>query len=142
MRLWSLHPKYLDSKGLVAVWREGLLAYAVLQGRTRGYKHHPQLERFKAHPRPLAAIRMYLHVVCDEADRRGYNFDRKKLGRKTVATKRGVTSGQLCFELKHLKRKLRRRDPRAYRNIRHLRTPECHPLFRTRRGTIESWEKA
>jgi hypothetical protein len=142
VRLWSLHPKYLDAKGLVALWREGLLAYAVLQGRTRGYKHHPQLKRFKAHPRPLAEIRMYLHVVCDEADKRGYNFDRKKLGRKTLAIKSGVTSGQLGFELEHLKRKLRRRDPQAYRKIRHLRIPECHPLFRTRRGKIESWEKA
>ncbi|MDI3502728.1 MAG: hypothetical protein PWR13_285 [Archaeoglobi archaeon] len=26
MRLWSIHSKYLDAKGLVAVWREGLLA--------------------------------------------------------------------------------------------------------------------
>ena len=26
MRLWSLHPKHLDPQGLVARWREGLLA--------------------------------------------------------------------------------------------------------------------
>jgi len=25
MRLWTLHPKYLDARGLVALWREGLL---------------------------------------------------------------------------------------------------------------------
>jgi hypothetical protein len=29
---------------LVAVWREGLLAQAVLQGKTNGYKNHPQLD--------------------------------------------------------------------------------------------------
>jgi hypothetical protein len=29
-RIWSLHPKYLDARGLVALWREGLLAQAVL----------------------------------------------------------------------------------------------------------------
>ncbi len=47
MRLWSLHPKYLDRQGLLAVWREGLLAQKVLQGKTKGYKNHPQLKRFQ-----------------------------------------------------------------------------------------------
>jgi hypothetical protein len=37
MRLWTLHPRYLDSQGLVALWREGLLAQAVLRNRTRGF---------------------------------------------------------------------------------------------------------
>ena len=43
MRLWSIHPRYLDSMGLVALWREALLAQAVLRGETKGYKFHPQL---------------------------------------------------------------------------------------------------
>jgi len=30
MRLWSIHPKYLDRQGLLAVWRESLLAQSVL----------------------------------------------------------------------------------------------------------------
>lgn len=30
MRLWSIHPCYLDSKGLIALWRESLLAQACL----------------------------------------------------------------------------------------------------------------
>ena len=47
MRLWSVHPKYLDSKGLVALWREALLAKQVLEGGTKGYRNHPQLDRFK-----------------------------------------------------------------------------------------------
>jgi hypothetical protein len=34
MRLWSLHPKHLDRQGLLAVWREGLLAQEVLRGET------------------------------------------------------------------------------------------------------------
>jgi hypothetical protein len=33
MRLWSLHPEYLDANGLVALWREALLAQAFLQGK-------------------------------------------------------------------------------------------------------------
>jgi hypothetical protein len=38
---------YLDGRGLVALWREALLAQAVLRGRTRGYRH-PQLARFRS----------------------------------------------------------------------------------------------
>ena len=60
MRLWSLHPKYLDTKGLLALWREGLLAQKVLAGKTKGYKNHPQLDRFKAHGSPRKAIGRYL----------------------------------------------------------------------------------
>ena len=67
MRLWSLHPGYLDSQGLVALWREALLAQKVLAGKTRGYKNHPQLERFKAHPHPPQAIAAYLVSVWEEA---------------------------------------------------------------------------
>ncbi|HKX52383.1 MAG TPA: pyrimidine dimer DNA glycosylase/endonuclease V [Nitrosospira sp.] len=37
MRLWTLHPRYLDTKGLVAAWREALLAQKVLSGLTSGY---------------------------------------------------------------------------------------------------------
>lgn len=43
MRLWTLHPKYLDPKGLVALWRETLLAQRVLAGRTRGYRFDESL---------------------------------------------------------------------------------------------------
>ena len=75
MRLWTLHPKYLDRQGLLGLWREGLLAQAVLQGKTKGYRHHPQLARFQMHPDPVQAIAHYLREVHEEATRRGYNFD-------------------------------------------------------------------
>src|SRR4051812_40823909 len=104
MRLWSLHPQYLDAKGLVALWREGLLAQAVLVGQTRGYRNHPQLERFRNGPVAIAA---YLHHVVDEADARGYKFDRSKLPRRKSALPIGVTDGQLRFEWRHLLTKLR-----------------------------------
>jgi hypothetical protein len=141
MRLWSIHPKYLDSKGLVALWREGLLAYAVLRGQTRGYKHHPQLRRFKNHPRPRTAMKAYLHIVCDEADQRGYDFDRSKLGRRIASLRIRVTVGQLRYELDHLKKKLRSRDPNRLAPMKQLKIPEPHPLFSVVRGGIESWEK-
>ena len=102
MRLWSLHPSYLDSKGLVALWREGLLAKAVLGDETKGYKNHPQLERFKSNPNPIAAINTYLWDVVGEADIRGYNFNRTKLAPKLVSAKIPVSNGQLAFEFMHL----------------------------------------
>ena len=80
MRLWSLHPKYLDPQGLVALWREALLAQAVLRGKTKGYRHHPQLERFTSHRSPRLAINAYLGSIYEEAASRGYAFDRRKIG--------------------------------------------------------------
>jgi len=79
MRLWSLHESLLDSKGLVALWREGLLAQKVLLGLTTGYRFHPQLERFRATRNPVATISAYLWAVVDEARARGYNFDASKI---------------------------------------------------------------
>jgi hypothetical protein len=141
MRLWSLHPKYLDSKGLVALWREGLLAQAVLRGYTRGYRHHPQLARFREHPQPLAAISRYLHVVYCEAKARGYSFDRSKI---RVVKKRlvvPVSHGQVRYEWRHLLQKLSRRSPQLWRSWSKVSRPEAHPLFKVRPGPVESWEK-
>ena len=141
MRLWSLHPRYLDAKGLVACWREGLLARKVLLGRTRGYTNHPQLERFRLQKEPVRFIDAYLKAVCDEADERGYNFDRSKLDASTARTKMQVTSGQIEYEWSHLKEKLRLRDPHRLSSFDKETNPAPHPLFRIVAGEIESWEK-
>ena len=101
MRLWSLHPRYLDSRGLVAVWREGLLAQAVLRGRTRGYRRHPQLDRFRAEPKPLACIGVYLHVVLTEAESRGYAFVAARINRTKGSGRIAVSRGQLDYEWHH-----------------------------------------
>ena len=106
MRLWSLHPRHLDPQGLVALWREGLLARHVLHGLTRGYRNHPQLDRFKAHPQPRRAIDAYLAVVQEDASARGYNFDRSKLGRIHRVAAIAVERGQLEHERMHLLAKL------------------------------------
>lgn len=142
MRLWSLHPRYLDAKGLVACCREALLAKAVLTGKTHGYRHHPQLERFRAHPRPKAALNQYLRGLYQEALLRGYVFDAKKLGSALATGRLPVTSGQVRFEFMHLKRKLRKRDRQRYLAICNIHTPQLHPLFRLVKGGVESWEKA
>ena len=112
MRLWSLHPKYLDPQGLVALWREALLAKAVIRGETRGYTHHPQLQRFTEHPHPRLAINAYLAAVHVE------------------------------YEWHHLLAKLSVRNPAVHAQWIDVTAPLCHPLFRRRRGPVASWERA
>lgn len=142
MRLWSLHPKYLDPQGLVALWREALLARAVLRGETRGYLHHPQLDRFRAHPHPRVAINSYLAGVYAEAVARGYAFNKSKLGPVRAAQLIPVSSGQLLFERQHLLRKLASRNPSRLAQLEGVASPACHPLFRRRTGPVASWERA
>jgi len=140
MRIWSLHPSLLDAKGLVALWRETLLAQKVLAGQTRGYRHHPQLIRFRNTPNPMGAIAEYLSSVCDEADRRGYNFDRSKISSERLGSLMEVTEGQIVFELEHLKKKLKARDPSAFDKILEIDEPLVHPLFTPVSGDVEEWE--
>ncbi|HEY6599528.1 MAG TPA: pyrimidine dimer DNA glycosylase/endonuclease V [Pseudomonadales bacterium] len=141
MRLWSLHPRYLDPQGLVALWREALLARAVLSGNTRGYRNHPQLERFRAQAAPRSAINVYLKGVYDEAVVRGYSFDRRKIGRAQTRARIAVTAGQVGHEWEHLLRKLALRNPALYERWRQIGVPDCHPLFTVRPGPIASWER-
>ena len=140
MRLWSLHPKYLDTKGLIACWRESLLAKAVLSNKTKGYKFHPQLYRFRSHPNPLAAINQYLFELYKESLNRGYSFDKRKIGRTKANLKIKVTLGQVNYEKLHLKRKLWRRDRKKYALLKEIDVPELHPLFKIIPGGIENWE--
>lgn len=141
MRLWSLHPRCLDAKGLVALWREALLAQAVLRGETRGYRRHPQLDRFRAAPSPRGAIAAYLRAVHAEAARRGYQFDASRIAGRSSRVLLPVTRGQLDWEWEHLEAKLRVRAPawRAALGKGVRSTP--HPLFRTVAGPIEGWER-
>jgi len=141
MRLWSLHPKYLDPQGLVALWREALLARAVLRGETKGYRNHPQLARFRSHADPVSAIGAYLASVYREAVARGYSFDRSKIGSVETDVKLPVTDGQIAYEWRHLLQKLAARNPPLYERWRDCGEPECHPLFVVRPGEIEPWER-
>jgi hypothetical protein len=141
MRLWTLHPRYLDPQGLVALWREALLAQKVLRGRTRGYRHHPQLARFKAQPDPVASIARYLRGVHAEAERRGYRFAKSKIARRAGARAMEETRGQLAYEWEHLRRKLARRAPAQLRQIAAVRRPQAHPLFKVTRGPVQGWER-
>ncbi len=141
MRLWSLHPKYLDSKGLVALWRESLLAKAVLEGKTSGYRNHPQLQRFIACPKPVDSINTYLSNVLAEASARGYRFDASKIDRDAKVSPMPVTSGQVEYEYRHLLAKLEKRDPQRYMQVVNIDHPEVNPVFRLIDGEIEAWER-
>jgi hypothetical protein len=135
MRLWSLNPQHLDRAGLVALWREALLAQAVLLGKTRGYKNHSQLIRFKAASNPVAAIGRYLSAVADEADRRGYKFNRTKI-HASDDIRLTVTTGQMEYETAHLTRKLDARAPEMS-----VDNPQPHPMFAVVPGGVEGWER-
>ncbi len=140
MRIWSLHPKFLDAKGLVALWRETLLAQKVLQGNTSGYRNHPQLERFREQKNPVVAVATYLRAVVKEADERGYSFDASKISEGEQRKKIPVSDGQLQYEFEHLLRKLQVRDAERFALFKDAQ-PECHPLFEIVKGEKADWEK-
>lgn len=141
MRLWTLHPKYLDVKGLTAAWREGLLAQRVLSGATRGYTRHPQLLRFRAAADPMAAIGAYLRGIHAEAVRRGYRFDAGRIVCARGCAALAETDGQLLFEWSHLRHKLETRDAARFALLRGIAHPDCHPMFRIVPGPVRDWEK-
>src|SRR5919206_3358064 len=134
MRLWTIHPRYLDVKGLLAAWREALLAQKVLEERTRGYRNHPQLKRFRESGEPLGAIASYLREIHRESLRRGYRFSGEKINPASFDRKIDCTRGQLLYEWSHLKRKLRLRDAGRHAMLESVAEPEPHPLFNITKG--------
>jgi hypothetical protein len=150
MRIWSLHPSLLDAKGLVACWRETLLAQKVLEGKTRGYTHHPQLDRFRASPEPLAFIAAYLASLADEADSRGYHFDRSRIHSAPSAGTISVTRGQVSYEAAFLRVKIVARAPdwlesSGWATLARARNKSAsvplNPLFVAKPGDVEPWER-
>jgi len=141
MRLWSVHPKYLDCKGIVAAWREGLLAKRVLSGKTRGYKNHPQLRRFYESKTPLGFINSYLFEIFKESENRRYSFDKGKLEPKPIEGKIPVTLDQIRYEFGLLKEKARKRDSGWHDKIAGIKQPEPNPIFKIVPGPVENWEK-
>lgn len=142
MRLWSVDPALLDRAALIAGWREGLLAQKVLDGRTRGYRSHPQLVRFQSLDEPVGGMVAWLEGLADEADRRGYRFDRTRLlrpGNDTIRIE--LTDGQLELEWHHLRAKVRDRDASWWARIEHAE-PAAHPMFTLVAGPVAPWERA
>jgi hypothetical protein len=140
MRIWSLHPKYLDAKGLVAVWRETLLAKHVLEGKTKGYTQHPQLSRFRKCHTPLEAVNHYLSEIFVEASARNYRFDRQKIDWNFRHVRLTVNAGQMQYEKLHLLKKLKLRDKEKYKEVRLHSSYDPHPIFTIVDGPVEDWE--
>ncbi|GAB3919061.1 pyrimidine dimer DNA glycosylase /DNA-(apurinic or apyrimidinic site) lyase [Microlunatus endophyticus] len=141
MRIWSIHPQHLDRQALIACWRETLLAQAVLAGRTKGYTAHPQLTRFRTLPSPGSAVGAYLTGLADEADHRGYHFDRTRIITPGTAEPiLQVTDGQVAYEWGHLIAKLEQRSPDVWIRWREA-APEAHPIFEVVPGPIADWER-
>lgn len=141
MRIWSIHPKYLDSKGFVALWREALLAKHVLEGKTAGYRNHPQLDRFKNSKNPLDAINQYLSDIYDESVDRHFAFDNSKFRKPTAPLVLTVSEGQIKFEFEHLLCKLKGREIDLYKKLKETTTIIPHPMFKIIKGKIENWER-
>ena len=143
MRIWSLHPRYLDWMGLGAQWREGLLAQKVVQGKTKGWRNHPQLNRFKEHEEPMNAAGYYLKEIYAESQRRGYNYDFSKiLYPVTEVEKIQLNRGQIDYEFEILQERLSKRTPRKYEENLAVSEVLPHPLFVLRDGLPELWEKS
>ncbi|MDO5046226.1 pyrimidine dimer DNA glycosylase/endonuclease V [Campylobacter sp.] len=142
MRLWTISPVYLDAKGLVALWREALLAKHVLKGLTKGYKNHPQLDRFYAHKYPKELINAYLKEVYDEASKRGYKFDKAKIDSFSNELEPvQVTSGQISYEFAFLQDKLKARDTAMYERNLSVSEVGIMSIFKAVNGDVEPWEK-
>lgn len=139
MRLWSVHPRHLDRQGLVACWREALLAQAVLAGRTKGYQHHPQLARFRTLDDPVGGLGDYLAAVAAEATVRGYRFDTTRIDRAPGTATLTVTDGQLAYERGHLLAKLTVRNPELVAGLPVDLAP--HPMFEVVGGPVAEWER-
>lgn len=140
MRLWSIHPSYLDTIGLVALWREGLLARKALSGNTVGYRNHPQLNRFKAQTQPVETIDGYLTYVYEEAVQRGFRFNPSKIRIFHPILPIVLTTGQLDYEFHHLLNKLKHRDPVRWYKLKDVSVIRPHPLFYIREGPVCDWE--
>lgn len=146
MRLWSLHLSLLDSKGLVALWREALGAQAALL-HGGGFSNHPQMTRFYRHSDPRGILGFYLRSVFADARRRGFNFDsnRIEVEARSECLTIPVTRGQLLFELFHLLEKLKARSPddaeRVMDLVIHLGFIPFSDTFSLVEGGVEDWEK-
>ena len=165
MRLWSVHARHLDTVGLVACWREALLAQRVLTGTTRGYRRHAQLERFlpgsalAAESRgtgpdallgaagpddgwPGDLIVAYLHALADEASARGHSYDVARIaGPRPDVGPVPVTDGQVAHEWALLSRKLAGRSPAVLERWAGVVVPDVHPLFVVVPGPVARWER-
>lgn len=149
MRLWSIHPKYLDSKRLVTQWREALLCRAILDGKTKGYKEHPHFLRVKSHSQPYYFINSFLYVIWEEGKQRKFQFDKSKLMENLVQKYEEplqlmeVTEGQVQYEFDFLQKKFGEFHIQYIKNLQNFNDfgIEVNPCFIKIFGDIMNFEK-
>ncbi len=163
MRLWSIHPQYLDRQGLIACWREGLGAVKALEawcrGKACGYQNHPQLLRFKEAVRPVELLVVYMQEIRLEGVARGYKLDEERLylalGREETVTVADispqipVTAGQITYEAGYLlPTKMQQRKSGIEQQRYELLAEDFRkqkvklsPVFSVIDGSVEDWEK-
>ena len=141
MRLWSVNLEYVDTIGLVTLWRESLLAKNVLSNKTVGYKNHPQLIRFKNTNSPLLYINTYLFYIYEESLKRNHKFDKSKIDEYELSLKINANDKQLKYEFDHLQRKLKNRSVTKYKQNLKVKKIEPNKMFTEIKGNIEEWEK-
>jgi len=120
------------------------LAKKVLEGQTKGYKNHSQLERFKNTHDPISYINYYLSGVFDQASMRKYKYDESKIDSFEVTEGISVNHKQVIYEFNFLQDKLFSRDIKQWKINESYRESGyiiLHPLFYIKLGEIESWEK-
>lgn len=141
MRLWSIHPKYLDKAWLLACWREWLLAKKVLEWNTKWYKNHPQLLRFKETQNSILAINSFLSQIYLESKNRWYKFQIEKIEFNDFIWIIKVTEGQLRYEMSHLLKKLQLRDTVNFEKLKNTSIINSNPVFEVIPWEIETWER-
>ncbi len=123
-----------------------MLAQKILMGVKKGesarYLNHPQMERFKKHKNPLGALATYLFYVWKEDVWGAYGFDKDRIKGVLIEERMEVTSGQLEYEFKHLKKKLKIRDAEKYKELLTIKEIEANPFLVVKKGPVASWEKS
>ena len=131
MNLWSFHPKYLDEKGLRAVWQDALFAQNVLSGRIKDHrKYYPQLMKFNNYFEPLAAIGAYLGFIYDDGVERGIIFQEHKIMHRSKRENIfQVDRERLEDEFEQYKRKMQTVSMLQTAKLRQVSKVEPHPIF-------------
>lgn len=108
-----------------------MLAKAVLEGETHGYTCHPQLNIFRNHLEPVAAIHCYLQAVLQEAFILKYHVDVGKIDTAIQTTPHIVTEKQLTYEWEHLLKKLKVRNNKLYQQLVAISNPDLYSLIKS-----------
>ena len=138
MKLWTFHPRYLDTCGLTGLWREAIMAQNILiklmQGKLVGYTNHPELNKIRNIGESIfweGAIRVYLDEIYKESVLRKHSFNQYK-----IRASRGfllnveiwLSEEQLRQEEETIKERMAVRSPGRYQEVKDLQF-EPHPLF-------------